>query len=260
MPENFGALEYKDITNIHPLAIVALVVLGITMLVVSRRSSVIPMLIILCFIPTTAQKISVLGSDFNLERIMVLFGITRIALRREYVGFIWKPLDTVVVLWFVSYSLIFIVQQGTAAAVVNRLGQAFDAVGVFFVFRCLVRDWNDVDRMILACLWISIPVAALFLLEHRTARNMFSVFGGVPEITVLRQGRLRCQGAFSHPIIAGCFWASVMPFFAAQWWRSGNGKVWACVGLITASVIVICCASSTPILGVASGIIGGVVF
>ena len=42
-----------------------------------------------------------------------------------------------------------------------------------------------------------------------------AAMGGVPEITVVREGRLRCQGAFAHPILAGCFWAEQLPLIAA---------------------------------------------
>ena len=146
------------------------------------------------------------------------------------------------------------------SALVNRLGFAFDALGMYFVFRCLVRDWVDVDRIILGVILIAIPVACFFLLERSTGRNVFAVFGGVPAITVIREGRLRCQGAFSHPILAGCFWVAVMPLMAACWWKLAKGKTWALVGMIASLVTVVCCASSTPVLGVAAAVIGGVMF
>jgi hypothetical protein len=89
---------------------------------------------------------------------------------------------------------------------------------------------------------------------------LFSIFGGVDAITPVREGRLRCQGAFSHAILAGCFWASLMPLFAAYWWKGAKQKVWAIVGLITSSIVVICCASSTPVMGVIAVVIGGGMF
>jgi hypothetical protein len=217
------------------------------------------MLIVACFI-SSVQRIAVFGLDFNLLRIMVLFGTARLLFHKEYVGFIWKPLDTAIVLWIISSMLFYTLQQGTFSAFVNRLGLGFDAFGMYFLFRCLIRDWLDVDTVIFGTLLISIPVALFFILENRTGHNVFSIFGGVPEITKVRMGRLRCQGAFSHAILAGCFWASLMPLFVAHWWKSANDKVLAITGLVTSSTIVICCASSTPIMGVLSGIIGGLLF
>jgi hypothetical protein len=259
MPEGYGGVEFKDVTNIHPLAIIAVLVLGICMLVLPRRWAVVPMLIIACFIPSV-QKIVIFGLDFNLLRIMVLFGVARLLITQESRGFSWKRLDTAAVLWTVSSIVIFTIREGSFSALVNRLGFAFDALGMYFLFRCLIRDWTDIDKIVLSCILISIPVAFCFIIENRTGRNLFSIFGGVPEITVIREGRLRCQGAFSHPIIAGCFWAALMPLFAARWWRSPVDKLWSITGLATSSIIVLCCASSTPVCGVISGIIGGIAY
>lgn len=259
MPENFGALEYQNITNIHPLALVAVIVLGIAMLCVPRRRAVLPMLIIACFI-SSVQKISILNMDFNLLRIMVIFGVVRLMIQKEYLGFHWRPLDTAMVLWTISSMVIYILRQGDFAAVTNRLGFGFDAFGMYFLFRCLIRNWEDANTIVFGLLLISIPVALFFIMENRTGRNLFSVFGGVPEITRMRDGRLRCQGAFPHAILAGCFWASLMPLFAAYWWKSLKDRVWAVVGLSTSSIMVICCASSTPVMGVLAGLVGGLFF
>lgn len=259
MPEDFGGHAFKDMTNLHPLALIAVLVLGIIMLAVPRRWAILPMLIIACFI-STVQKIVIVGMDFGLLRIMVMFGITRLILRKESHGFVWKPLDLAICLWAISSIVIYTLQQGTVSALVNRLGFGFDAFGMYFLFRCLIRDWSDVDTVVISLIMISIPVALFFILENRTGRNLFSIFGGVPAITVVRDGRLRCQGAFSHPILAGCFWASLMPWFAARWWKSSKDKIWALAGLVTASITIICCSSSTPLFGVLSGMVGGLMF
>jgi hypothetical protein len=259
MSENFGGLEWKDVTNIHPLGLAVVLILGLVMLFVARRWAILPMLIIACFI-SAVQKITILSLDFNLLRIMVFFGICRLFLKKEYLSFIWKPLDIAIVLWALSSMLILTLQQGDFSTFINRLGFAFDVFGMYFLFRCLIQDWMDVDCIVKSIIWISIPVMAAFLLENRTGHNMFSVFGGVPAITVVREDRLRCQGAFSNPIIAGCFWASLMPMFAAIWWKSAEDKIFAITGLITSFVIVVCCSSSTPLMGVISGLIGGLFF
>lgn len=259
MLENFGGVEYKDLTNIHPAGLAAVLILGIVTLILPRRWAVLPMLLIACFIPAV-QKIVILGMDFNLLRIMIVFGVVRLFLKREYFTFVWKPIDKIMICWVISSVVIYTLQQGNFSALVNRLGVAFDAFGMYFLFRCLIRDWSDVDTTIFSCLLISIPVMAAFLIENRTGRNMFSVFGGVDEITVVREGRLRCQGAFSHAILAGCFWASLIPLFAVRWWKSGREKAWAVIGVVNSCIIVFCCASSTPVLGVLSAVIGALFF
>jgi hypothetical protein len=86
-----------------------------------------------------------------------------------------------------------------------------------------------------------------------TGRNMFSVFGGIAEITQVRGGRLRCQGAFGHAIIAGTFWASWLPIVCATWWRGRTWRTWATVGLCTFVFIVFTTSSSTPAMAVVFG-------
>ncbi|MFH1371551.1 MAG: hypothetical protein ABII09_09745 [Planctomycetota bacterium] len=48
--------------------------------------------------------------------------------------------------------------------------------------------------------------------------------------------------------------------FAALWWKKGTGRFWAVAGITTSITIVFTCASSTPVMGVAAGILGGAMF
>jgi len=217
------------------------------------------MLVMACFV-SSAQRIVVAGLDFDFIRILVLFGAIRVLIRSEYVSFQWRPLDKAVLLWGLSATLFYTLRLASLSAFVNRLGFCFDAIGMYLLFRCLIRSWQDVDRVTNGLFWISIPLVFLFLIENRTGRNMFSVFGGVPAITVVREGRLRCQGAYSHAILAGCFWASILPFFVVRWWKSNKDRLGAVVGALAALAIISCCASSTPVLAVLCGIMGGIMF
>jgi len=259
MSEGFGGVAYQNVTNIHPLGLAMVIILGIVMLIVPRRWSIIPMLIIACFV-SAVQKISIFSLDFNLLRIMVMFGVVRLAIRHEYRGFVWKSIDKVILYYTASATIILTIQSGSFNTFIFCLGFSFDVLGMYFLFRCLIQKWEDIDRLIIGCIVISIPVALFFLIENRTGRNIFSIFGGVPEITPARYGRLRCQGAFSHAILAGCFWAALMPLMAAYWWRSAKDRIWAVTGIITSGIIVFCCASSTPVMGVLAALIGGLMF
>jgi len=254
-----GDVAYANQTTVNPVGLFILLVLGVCMLSFSRCWAVLPMLVMACFV-SSAQRIVVAGFDFDFIRILVLFGAIRVLIRNEYVSFQWRPLDRAVLLWGLSAALFYTLRLASMSAFVNRLGFCFDAIGMYLLFRCLIRSWQDVDRVVKGLLWISIPLVFLFLIENRTGRNMFSVFGGVPAVTVVREGRLRCQGAYSHAILAGCFWASILPLFVVRWWKSNKDRLGAVVGALAAFIIVLCCASSTPILAVLCGIIGGMTF
>ena len=250
-----SAVEWADHTVLHPVGLGLVLACGAILLVLPRRYSVWPFLVVACFV-APAQRIYVFGLNFDLLRVMVLFGWVRILSRNEAAVVRWKPLDTVMVVWAIvsvfSYTFLF----GTVQAFVNRLGVTFDAIGMYFVFRCLVREWCDLESTVFGFIAVSVPVAIFFLVESNTGRNLFAVFGGVPLETVVRDGRLRCQGAFAHPILAGCFWAAAMPMMAALWWKGARERPWSIAGLACACLVVVACASSTPVMAVLLSIIG----
>ncbi len=246
---------YHGVSTIHPLALLLLIACGLTMLAVQRKYVVLPMLLLACFV-APAQRVVVLGFDFDMLRILVLLGWFRLIVRQETNDFVWKPIDKVMVAWALSGALAFILLRGTSDAVINRLGASYDSLGMYFLFRCLVRDMEDVKQIVVWLVYLSIPVALFLYIEKQTGRNIFSVFGGVPEITGMREGKLRAQGAFAHSIIAGSFWVVQLPLFIALWWQEGKKHLVPLA--VTASLfIVYASASSTPAAGVFFVVLGG---
>ncbi len=224
----------------------AVVILGLALILLPRRYAVIPMIIMACFI-APAQRIVVLTLDFNLLRLMVLFGWMRLMLRQEVRGLRWRTIDYAIIFWLLSGTTAMTLLHLSSQMFIYRLGIMFDAAGMYFLFRCLIRDWNDIETIAVSVLWISIPVAIAFLMEKYTGRNIFFIFGGVPEFTSMRNGALRCQGAYAHPILAGSFWASLLPIIIALVARSDWRRPLAVLGLVTSSVMIITSESSTPV-------------
>ncbi|HPC23823.1 MAG TPA: hypothetical protein PK920_15235, partial [Phycisphaerae bacterium] len=151
-------LEYAGQTLLHPVGLVATLVLGVLMLILPRRTAVLPMIAMACFL-APVQRLVILGLDLNLLRILVLFGWMRLLVRGELHGFRWKVIDKVVLAWVVAGACIYTIQQGTSQALINRLGNAYDALGMYFLFRCLVRTWDDIARTAMGFAVISVPVA-----------------------------------------------------------------------------------------------------
>jgi hypothetical protein len=259
MEDRSLAAEWTNQTHLHGVGLAALIVLGVVLLSVPRRYAVLPLAIMACFV-ASAQRIDVGGLDFDLLRIMTLIGWVRIIARNENRGFTFKPIDFVIIAWALSGTIAFTVLHGSTTALINRLGLMFDALGLYFLFRAVVRDWTDVDRIVQSLMIVSVPVALAFLIERSTGRNFFAFFGGVPETTVVRDGKLRCQGAFSHAILAGCFFAALMPLFAARWWASRRQRGFTIVALAAGLVIVLATNSSTSVMAVAAGVFGGLMY
>lgn len=252
-------VEWANQTTVHPLGLLMLAACGLALLAVPRRHAVFPMLALACLV-APAQRIVLLGLDFDFLRILVLCGWIRVLTRAETDAFAWKPLDFVLLVYAATNTLAHTLLMGTSAAFINRLGFSFDAVGMYFLFRCLVRDWDDVRRVALGLILLSFPVAIAFLIESATGRNAFAAFGGVPAVTVVREGRLRCQGPFPHAIMAGCFWAAVLPLIAALWWNSRVRRARVILGVVCVITIVFFTASSTPVMAVIFAVLGGLLF
>ncbi len=98
-------------------------------------------------------------------------------------------------------------------------------------------------------------MAVFLYVEKQSGRNLFAIFGGIPEITALREGKLRAQGAFAHPITAGCFWVTQLPLFLALWWQDAK-KMLIAASAISVLFIIYACASSTPASGLAAVAVG----
>ncbi|GAB4138843.1 MAG: hypothetical protein Fur0037_04770 [Planctomycetota bacterium] len=241
--QNVGNVE-----NVHPVALAALALLSVAALMVPRRRIPVPLLILMCFIPS-GQRLLLFTLDFSFLRILLIACWARLLLRSELRRLSWNHLDRAILAWAAVQLAAGTILGGSVGSAVNGLGVAFDSIGTYFLFRQVIRTHEDLDRIATCAIWIGAPVLAAFAVEYATHRNVFSVFGGVPEITFEREGRLRCQGAFAHPILAGCFWGLFLPLFAGLWFRRKERGL-AVLGICIALAIVVLCASSTPVLSI----------
>ena len=253
MLEGMVQSDWFNQTTLHPLGLVTIGLLGLCMQILPRRFAMIPFIILVCFM-SPAQRIVALTLDFTLIRVIVLFGWLRIVLRGEGRDFTWQTLDKIVLLWAFSGTVAMVLLHGSVSVFIYRLGLMFDAAGMYFLFRILIRDWKDIEIIATSVVVISIPLAGAFLLEKYTGRNVFSIFGGVPEYSLVRNGVLRCQGAFAHPILAGSFWAALMPIIGALWFHRDWRRILALIGIITSLTIIWTCGSTTPLAAVVLGV------
>lgn len=247
--------DYAGHTTLNPLGFAILLSLGLAMLLVRRERATIPFILLACFV-APAQRIVVAGLDFSFMRLMVLFGWARVVLRNEHRSLQPHAVDWLIVAWAVVKAILHTIQWGEAGALVTMLGQGFESLGVYFLARVLVRSIDDVKAVIRSLAIVSLPILVFFLYEKATGRNVFSVFGGVPALTMVRAGALRVQGAFAHPIIAGGFWAASLPGVLAMLRKDGKTQPLMAAGVVSILAIVILSASSTPLVGVMLAFVG----
>lgn len=256
--EGFGIAAFTDETNVHPLGLTMLIIAAVATFAVPRRYALIPFFLMMTLIPS-AQRIAIFTLDFPFLRILVVTIILRAIINSETGNFVWVRIDKLFFLWTLVAFVVIVARTGSAN-VVYQCGITVDAVGGYFGARFLIRDWSDLRAIIRAASLVAFPVALLFVVENYTQRNLFSMFGGVHEITIIRDGRLRCQGPYNHPILAGCYWAALLPLMASRWWDRGSARIEVASATVAALIIVYCCASSTPVFGVVGAIIGAFFF
>jgi len=189
-------------------------------------------------------------------RVVVCFACARIAIRQEWGAVRWITLDSVILGWVAVRVLAFSLLWQNTASLVNGLGYAVDYIGLYFIFRVLVPDIHKFEKVISMFAVSLLPVAILMCLEKATGRNPFGFLGGVPEFTEVREGVLRCQGPFGHPILAGTFGAAWFPLFVGLWVQGRSSRLIAAVGVVSSALITITSGSSGPIGSFLAGIIG----
>lgn len=247
-------LEWMDQTTLHPLAVVLFLTAGLVILGGRRTHAILAYLLFMACV-SGAQNFNLGGTSLYLLRLLILCGLLRCILHHEWRTVRWNAIDAFVAAWIVVGTAIYLVQQGNAGALVTKAGLIIDGAGGYFVFRCLLKEKADIVQAIRSFAVIALPVSLVFLFERMTQYNLFSMFGGVPEITVVREGKLRCQGPFPHPILAGVFWAANFPLLVGLG-VSNRSMILSVLGCGACLLTIAACSSSTPVLGVATALMG----
>jgi hypothetical protein len=240
-------------TFINGIGLAFTLLMCLLMLVLPRRYALVPVIILTCYM-TMGQRLMVAGANFTMIRILTLAGWIRIILRGEMRRLKLNAIDWAMMVWMLCNVVMHTLLWQTGQEFINRLGHAYDAIGLYFLFRFLIRDLNEVARTVRILAVLIAPLAGLMLVEKLTGKNAFGVFGGVMEFSRLRDGALRCQGPFAHPILAGTFGATLVPLFIGMWYTRRN-RLLATAAIISCIVIVVTSASSGPALAAVAGVV-----
>jgi hypothetical protein len=236
------------------IGLTLVILLGILLLVLPRQVASVPLVIGTCYL-TLGQSFDIFGLNFYAFRVLIIIGWLRIILRREIALIELNAIDKLIILWIVSSVVTYTLLYQTWEAFVYRLGLSYNCLGLYFLFRALIRNLNEFRKLLKITSVIIIPVAALMLREHLTGFNVFSIFGGVQEISEIRKGQFRAQGPFRSPILAGTFGATFLPLIVPLWWQD-RGRRFALMGAIASIAIVFSSKSSGPTMACLSGVIG----
>jgi hypothetical protein len=247
--------QLPETSNISAAALIGLLAAVCLIWSLPRRFAVCPVLAMVCLMPL-GQELVVFGLHLYLFRLLLLVGILRVLLKKEAGQLAMTYTDKIFVGWIVVSIVFGTLAKPSMEQFVNRLGDAYNAFACYFLMRCLLVDFEDLVMSARTLAWLSVPVAALMVVEKMTGHNYFSVFGGVPEFTAVRDGHLRCQGAFRHPILAGTFGATQIPLFLALWLYRTQYRFLGFIGAGCALVIVGTASSSGALMALLASLIG----
>jgi hypothetical protein len=250
--------QVQDVSNFNPLALGMLAVLAYLILSLPRRFAVCPLLIMTCLMPL-GQELVLFGLHLYLFRVLLFLGVVRVIVKGEVRRLVLTRTDKLFGWWIAVSVVLGSLSNPSFDLLKNRLGDAYNAGGCYFFLRCVMVDFEDAVTSVRALAWLSLPVAAVMLVEKVTGHNLLFVFGGVPEITALREGHVRCQGAFRHPILAGTFGATQFPLFMALGYCKPGYRGLAVAAMISSIIIVITASSSGALMAFVAAV-GGMAF
>lgn len=242
-----------EITNITPMGFAFLAAMSLLIIGLPRRLAFVPLLISVCYI-TLGQRVVVFGLNFTAIRLIILAGWIRVLFRGEYRGFRATLLDKLVVFWVAVSFTAYVLNRMNTEALVNQFGLAYNVIGAYGLFRCVVRDLSEIRLAIKVLIVVAQPLMWAMLVELITRFNIFGIFGGVDFQSMVREGRVRCQGPFRHPILAGTFGTAMVPMALSIWSDRFHGRLLSVLGVSGGTAIMLLSGSSGPLLSYFAGI------
>jgi hypothetical protein len=239
-------------TVMHPAIVVLTIFSCIMVIQMDIRYSIILMIFMSIIMPL-GQKFQIFNLNFYIVRVLILAGWIKIIFKENLTLGKMEKTDKAIIYWVIVSFIIYIIQQYNVDAVKNRLGFAYNAIGIYFLYRIIIKRKEDICTIFNTLAIVSAVVAVCMLVEQWTGKNWFYVFGGVGEFTPVRMGRLRSQGPFAHPINAGIFGATMFPLYFSMWRHKWGNAIFGIIGTLSACVLIIASSSSGPII---AGILG----
>lgn len=235
-----------------PLGAALTLLFSTAVLVLPRVYAALGVMAAVCYI-TQGQQYVVGGFHMHAIRIVLLAGLVRLVIRGEFRGTKLNKVDWALLGYTAAVTFIPSLREGTSEEFVYRLGCAYDISLSYWVFRGLLKDWDEITNFFNGLAFLIVPLALEMIFEMLTWRSLFEPFGGIGALTI-REGRPRCQGAFRIGITAGVFGATLIPIFIALF-RAGGRHVAATVGLFSALVITYAANSSGPLMAALCSIV-----
>jgi hypothetical protein len=201
---------------------------------------------------TVGQGISIAGLAFPFFRLLITIGLMRCLIRGEIAQLKLNAIDRMMAMlgmWIFFAGFFHTNQDGSGPIYAG--GIVLNIVGIYVLIRCWISDFADIKRLIATLAVLLAPIAIEMASELLTKRNLFGLFGYVSSDVMVRDGKLRAQGPFPHPILAGTVGATCIPLMFAIW---REHRVKALLGLAACITMVLTSNSSGPVVSAVAGV------
>src|SRR5579872_2311345 len=205
-------------------------ILAVLLIFFLRKKHVIVPVLFMSFLIPLGQQFNVGGLHVFVLRVVILAALIRamasmlFSKARGFAGG-FNSVDTTFFLWtffhVVAFLILFSFQP---AALANQLGFVWDILGGYLVMRFFIQEPEDIERVIRTFAFLATVLAICMLNERYRMENVFGYLGAMKIVPELRDGLVRAQATFSHPLLAGTFGATLVPLFF-WYWNSGKSKV-----------------------------------
>ena len=232
-------------------SIVVCILLSLLILVVPRKLLVLPFIMAVCLVPMN-QRLIIFGLNFPVLRILMIVCMLRLLVRNEIRQIAWNSFDKLILKWNIISTIIYVILWGTLQAFIYKCGTMYDSLGLYWIFRQFIISFDDITRIIKQFAIAAIISAPLIAAENIRGESFYTIFG--PVGAKFHHGRFRCAGPFSHYIIMGVFWSSILPLFYAKI-KENSSTFFYWVAIFASLTCIFYSASSTPILTVTAIII-----
>lgn len=260
IPDHFFLGGGAGETLMGPVGAAIMMLAILMMFALSRKYAVVPVLLAAFLVPR-GEVVVIGGFHLMPVRIIALFGLLRVAWllhssRQSWCAGGFNSIDQAFLWCSTAHFAAFVLLWRQIAAVTNQMGILLGTLGMYFLLRFLIRDEEDIYRSLKVLAIIAAINAVAMIYEQLRVQNLFGLLiGGVDPVPLIREGRIRSQGAFGHAILAGTYGAMLLPLFALLW-THGRAKALAVVGVISSMIMVLTSASSTPLMAVFGVIVG----
>lgn len=234
----------------NPLALFFFLICAVALLTVPRKWAPAALLAGSIYM-TLGQGIEIASINLPVYRMMLFVGVVRSVIKSEMPSGGLNTIDKLVIAWSFWMIVAGFFHDPERAGVIYHLGSVYNLSVVYFLMRAWCSNLEEVGDVVIIIALLLVPLAIEMLMEKASGKNLFSVFGGVSEYVQIREGKLRAQGPFLHPILAGTVGATCIPLFVGIYSKSRSVGI---LGITAGLVMVFASASSGPVMSLIFGV------